>query len=107
MVRVHLEHVVVPPLQGPAEPREIGRAEAELPFPVQNVHPGLFRGQGFGQPARAVRRTVVHHQDLQARILGEYLRHEAGHILHLVVGGDDDQSAFRHADEPAARPAAQ
>ena len=95
-VGVHLEDEVVAVLERPLEPGDVRPSQAILRHPVQHVHPRLVRRELVGQLPGAVGRVVVHHQDLEARVLQQDRGDDLREVLALVVGGDDDERALRH-----------
>ena len=96
-VRVHLEDVVVAPVQGPFEPRQVGRAEAELAAPFQQMEPfGEFPLQPLHDGGGAVRRAVVDDEDVKTTGKGEHLADDRFDVLLLVVGRYDDDFAVHY-----------
>src|SRR2546426_738397 len=79
-------------------------AAKEPRVPVQHVDTGLLRGQRIGDLSRAVRRLVIHHQDLEPWVLRQDLRDEAREVPGLVVGRDDNQRSLTHAGRAGGGP---
>ena len=105
-IGIHLEHEVEAMLERPAEAGNVGPPQPLLGSPVQAVNPRLPGSHLIGQLAGAIGRGVVHHQDLDPRILEQDRRNDLGQILRLVVGRDDDEDTLRHWPPSALNEAA-
>ena len=92
-VRIHLEHVGVGSLEGPLEARDVGAAQPPLPFPVQDVDVVVGAGPLGGDLTGPVGGVVIDDQDVRHRERLAGGVQDAGEVLQLVVGGDDDQRA--------------
>ncbi len=70
---------------------------------MTSIRPGILRGQPVGDLAGAVRRGVVddHHAEAVVR---EHPAHQHRQVVALVVGGNDDEDAWR-ASRLRPRPA--
>ncbi len=101
-VGVGLEDEVVAALERPGEPRQIGPSQARLLFTVEHVDPRIGGRELVRQLAGAVRGAVVHHQDLQAGVLGQDLGDDPGKVLALVVGRENHQEAVSHRRRDAS-----
>jgi hypothetical protein len=69
---------------------------------MENVDAGLASRQGVGHLARAVRRVVVHHQELGTHGLGQNGGGELRQVVTLVQRGHDDQETC-HAGRSISR----
>ena len=77
-----------------AQPGDIGRPEALLSRPVQNLHAGVRGREPVRDVAGPVRRRVVHDQDPRPR--GQVPQRPLDHrreVVGLVVGRDDEPDA--------------
>ena len=102
-IGIHLEDEIVGPLQRPAKPRQVGLPQPVLGRPVQHVNPRSGGRELVGQLAGAVGGIVVHHQDLDPRVLLQNGRHDEREVDALVIGGNDDEDPLSHgADEGPA-----
>ncbi len=93
-VGVHLEDELRTGLQGLAKAGEVRLGQAFLARAVEHLHLRVLAGELVGQPAGAVRRVVVDHEYVQAKVVlgrdGEDALHGQRQSLALVVGGEDD-----------------
>src|SRR5687768_9113616 len=107
-VRVHLEDELVAVIYRPVEPGDIRGPEAQFAGPMDDVDPRVGGRELVGKRSGPVRRAVVDDEHLESRVLSQYLRHDRGEIVALVVGRDNDESATHgRASAPArSRPRA-
>ena len=89
-VGVHLKDVIVPALQRPFEPGDVGGSETELSLAMHRMDARVGAGRLVGHDTGTVRRVVVHDQDFDPIVLRQHLRHELRQGRRLVVGGNDD-----------------
>src|SRR5687767_1317633 len=93
-IGVHLEEPVIAPRNAPAESLEVGRSQAELPCPMQDVNARVVGGHHVRQRAGAIRRCVIDNQHLETGILLERHGKQARQVVALVVRRNDDESAL-------------
>src|SRR5206468_6983568 len=84
-VRVHLDDHVVTALERPAEPRDVGLAQARLVGPVHDLYVRIGLGQLVGQVPGPVRAVVVHDQQVRRRQRRSYPARDGLQVLPLVV----------------------
>jgi hypothetical protein len=94
-VRVHLDDHVVTALQRPAEPRDVGLAQACLVGPVHHLHVRVGLGQLVGQVTGSVRAVVVHDQQVRRRQRRSYPARDGLQVLPLVVRRHHDDDPVR------------
>ena len=92
-VAVHFEDVVVPTIEGEAEPSEVGRAQTELALAFDEVDAFAVRGlRLFDEGRGAVRRAVIDHQHVKRKRERHHRFQHALDVFPFVVRGDDDQA---------------
>ena len=91
-VCIHLEKIVVIALQPPTKPGNISRTKAEFPRSFEEVKTSCkLVGLQIANDLRgAVRRTIVHNQDVEWFGQGKHGTHNGLHVFPLVVSRDDD-----------------
>ena len=105
-VRVHLEDERVVAFECPPEAGKVGRAQPHLAGAVQHVHPGVGGNHCIDNGPGAIRRAVVHDEDLQPAVLGQRSLDQSLDVFPLVVRRDDDECLLSHAPSaPRRRPA--
>ena len=98
-IGIHLEDVVVIVFQRPFEAGDIGRAQSEFAFPLDDEETvaELRRHHTPDDGCRPVGGTVVDHENMEAFFQGEYRTDDLVDILLLVIGRNDDNTvAFVH-----------
>lgn len=88
-VGVHLEDVLVVTRQSPLETVDVGRAEAELAFPLFDEKPvGKLLHQTLHDVSRAVRTVVFDDKDVKLHWKVEDVADDLLDVLLLVVSRD-------------------
>src|SRR5262249_34210210 len=87
---------VVAALERPAEPGDIGLAQARLAGPVHDLHVRVGFGQLIGEVAGPVRAAVVHDQQIRRRQRRSHPARDGVPVLPLVV-------RRHHDDHPSRR----
>jgi hypothetical protein len=102
-VRVHLEQVLVAGAQPVAKSLEVSGAEPELAGAVHHRDARVASRQLVEDAAGAVRRVVVHEQDVGVGQHFEDRRGDRADVVALVVRGDDDQRLVARHFGPLSR----
>src|SRR5438477_6842669 len=84
-VGVHVDQKIVFLVHGVAHAGENGRAQAQFAGAVHDVNARIGGGQLVGQPARAVRRVVVDHQDVYGRREFVDFSNQRRQVVALVI----------------------
>jgi hypothetical protein len=89
-VGVHLQDEVGAAVEGAAEARQVGRAEAFLAGPVEDLDARVGGREAVGDTAGAVGRVVVDDEDpgVGGQVRAGRL-HDRGDVRRLVVGRED------------------
>jgi hypothetical protein len=95
-ITVHLEDVRIVALQGPPESQNVGCAQPQLARAVQYKDPFPLDGQLIGDLARAIRRIVVHDEQIETALLRLDAIDQGDEIVALVVGRYHNQRS-RHS----------
>ena len=85
-IRIHLDNVIGPFLQGVLEALPIGRSQPELARTVQDMDPSVPRGHTVGDFSRTVRRIIVNNENLEMPPLGKDIAGQPFNILPLIIG---------------------
>ena len=91
VVGVHLEDELVAVLDGIVKAEYVRGAQAHLAGAVQRADPRIRRADLVDELAGAVGRVIVDDQDVGLGREAQDVRDQAGDILALVIGRDDDQ----------------
>jgi len=89
-IRVHLEYQVVFSLESPSKAGQIRCPESELLFAMNDVHAGIGGGDRIDDRASPIRRTIIHDQDFQRRVLRKNRGNYPRDVEALVVGWNND-----------------
>ena len=95
-VGIHLHQHLVVALQAPVEAGAVGGQQAVLAGAVQHVDLVVGGGELVGLRAGAVRRVVVHDEDVHGILRSQHALDDKREVLHLVVGRNDHQSLVGH-----------
>ncbi len=95
-IGIHLEQAVVPPLEPPPEPGQVGSSQPLLGRSMQNLDAGIGPGKLIRHGPGTVGRVVVHDEHFEPLVLGEYMRKDGGQVFLLVIGGQYDKKALSH-----------
>ena len=90
IVRVHRQDTIRPGRQGLFESGNVRRAQPQLAGAMNHRHARILGRHLVGNEAGAVRRVVVHDDDVHANRQVEQLRHQQDNILAFVVGWNND-----------------
>lgn len=99
-VGVHLDDAPVTARKRPTEGSAVGAAKPGLGRAMEHAETRMGPHQAFGEGAGAVRRGIVHNQQVGRRKRGKDSLDEAWEVLAFVVSGGDDERARRH--QPAS-----
>lgn len=58
---------------------------------MQYVNPRIITSHSGNELSRAIRRIIIHHQDVNIVTLGQYAFYQCNNVVAFVIGWNDDK----------------